>query len=59
MTHSDELTPFSHSQRLYDAAPDHSKLIALEGQSHFTIWAKGLNPIMEASSEWFKEYIRR
>lgn len=54
---SDELTPFRHSEQLHAAAPNHSRLMALDGQSHFTIWAKALEPIMKASGDWFATYL--
>lgn len=55
---ADELTPYQHSQELYNAAPDHSKMIVLNGHSHFTIWATALHPILSASADWFRTYLK-
>jgi pimeloyl-ACP methyl ester carboxylesterase len=54
---NDELIPYTHSQRLHDAAPDHSKLILLSGQSHFDMWLKSFELIQEVTLKWFDKYL--
>jgi pimeloyl-ACP methyl ester carboxylesterase len=56
---ADTFVPYGHSQRLHDAAPDHSKLILVDGQSHFDIWLKSFDLINGASFAWFKKYLRQ
>jgi pimeloyl-ACP methyl ester carboxylesterase len=53
----DELVPVAHSIRLNQAAPDHSKLILVEHQSHFTMWFESINLIRRSSIEWLDEYV--
>jgi pimeloyl-ACP methyl ester carboxylesterase len=55
---SDELIPYTHSQRLHDAAPDHSKLILVEGQSHFNMWMQSFELIQEETVKWFDQYLK-
>jgi pimeloyl-ACP methyl ester carboxylesterase len=50
---SDEFIPWTHSQRLHDAAPDHSKLILVDGNSHFDIWLKSFDLIQNQTLRWF------
>jgi hypothetical protein len=54
---ADELIPFSHGQRLHAAAPDHSELIAVDGQSHFWMWPESINLIEKSSRAWFDHYL--
>jgi pimeloyl-ACP methyl ester carboxylesterase len=54
---TDELIPWSHSQRLHDAAPMHSKLILMNGQSHFNLWIKSMDVIRGASLAWFDRHL--
>lgn len=54
---TDELIPWSHSQRLHDAAPMHSKLILMNGQSHFNLWIKSMDVIRGASLAWFARHL--
>ena len=51
----DEFIPWMHSQRLHDAAKDHSKLILIDGSSHFDIWLNAFDLIRVQSSAWFAE----
>jgi pimeloyl-ACP methyl ester carboxylesterase len=53
----DELVPVAHSIRLHQAAPDHSKLILVEHQSHFTMWFESINLIRKSSIEWLDEHV--
>jgi pimeloyl-ACP methyl ester carboxylesterase len=53
----DELVPVTHSIRLQEAAPDHSKLILVEHQSHFTMWFESINLIRTSSIEWLDKYV--
>jgi pimeloyl-ACP methyl ester carboxylesterase len=50
---NDELIPYTHSQRLHDAAPTHSKLVIVSGQSHFDMWLKSFDLIQNATLAWF------
>ncbi len=54
---SDEFIPWRQSQRLHDAAPDHSKLILVEGSSHFDIWLKSFDVIREQALAWFGSHL--
>jgi pimeloyl-ACP methyl ester carboxylesterase len=51
----DEFIPWHHSQRLHDAAPDHTKLILVSGSSHFDIWRKSFDVIKRACIAWFNQ----
>lgn len=53
----DELVPVEHSLRLHAAAPDHSKLILVDKQSHFTMWFESINLIGKSSTDWLDEYV--
>jgi pimeloyl-ACP methyl ester carboxylesterase len=55
----DELVPVQHSLRLHDAAPDHSKLILVDHQSHFTMWFESINLIRKSAIDWLDEYVAR
>jgi pimeloyl-ACP methyl ester carboxylesterase len=46
-----------HSQRLHEAAPDHTKLIFVDGADHFNLWFKGLDTIMKESNDWLGRYL--
>jgi pimeloyl-ACP methyl ester carboxylesterase len=46
-----------HSIRLHEAAPDHSRLILIDGADHFDLWYKALTPIMTESNDWFERYL--
>ena len=50
---SDEFIPWKQTQRLHDAAADHSKLVLVDGNSHFDIWLKSFELINRESLEWF------
>ena len=54
---SDQFIPWEHSQRLHDAARDHSKLVLVNGNSHFDIWLKSLELIRKASLRWFGTWL--
>jgi pimeloyl-ACP methyl ester carboxylesterase len=54
---TDELIPWSHSQRLHDAAPSHSKLVLMYGQTHFNLWLKSMDVIRSASLAWFEQHL--
>lgn len=51
---SDQFIPFAHSQRLHNAALDHSRLILVDGSSHFDIWRTSANLIRRESLTWFE-----
>ncbi|HTL27684.1 MAG TPA: alpha/beta hydrolase [Tepidisphaeraceae bacterium] len=53
----DELVPFQHSERLHAAAPNHSKLLLVDKQSHFTMWFQSINLIRKQSIAWLDEYV--
>jgi pimeloyl-ACP methyl ester carboxylesterase len=55
---SDEFIPWQHSQRLHDAAPDHSKLILVDGDSHFDIWLKSFDLIQRETLRWFGSHLK-
>jgi pimeloyl-ACP methyl ester carboxylesterase len=46
-----------HSQHLHDAAPDHTKLILVDGADHFNLWFKGLQTIVKESTDWLSQYL--
>jgi pimeloyl-ACP methyl ester carboxylesterase len=48
-----------HSIRLHEAAPDHSRLILVDGADHFDLWLVALNMIMTESNEWFEHYMNQ
>jgi alpha-beta hydrolase superfamily lysophospholipase len=54
---ADELVSFHQSERLHAAAPDHSWLIAVKGQSHFWMWLQSIDLIHGASQWWFNHYL--
>jgi pimeloyl-ACP methyl ester carboxylesterase len=54
---SDELIPVSHSQRLHDAAPEHTELILVDGQSHFFMWYTSAELIRARTLTWFGKYV--
>jgi pimeloyl-ACP methyl ester carboxylesterase len=56
---SDEFIPWEHSQRLHDAAKDHSKLILVDGNSHFDIWLKSFDLINRESLGWFEKNLQK
>jgi pimeloyl-ACP methyl ester carboxylesterase len=41
----DRHLPPRHSRRLHDAAPDHSELYLVEGDSHLTLWVRHLSDV--------------
>jgi pimeloyl-ACP methyl ester carboxylesterase len=53
----DQFIPYKQSQRLHDAAPDHSKLVLVDGASHFDIWLKSFQVLQDESLAWFQSYI--
>jgi pimeloyl-ACP methyl ester carboxylesterase len=53
----DELVPVSHSRRLHAEAPDHSKLVLVDKQSHFTMWFQSINLIRRETIQWLDEYV--
>jgi pimeloyl-ACP methyl ester carboxylesterase len=56
---ADELVPYTHSVRLHQAAPGHSRLILVDGQSHFDMWLRSLDMIRAASLAWLDRNIAR
>lgn len=46
-----------HSVHLHEAAPDHTKLILVDGADHFDLWFKGMDTIMNESDQWFGRYL--
>ncbi len=54
---ADDFIPFAHSQRLHAAAPDHSELIAVDGQSHLGMWLDSIDLIETSSVDWFNHYL--
>jgi pimeloyl-ACP methyl ester carboxylesterase len=46
-----------HSVHLHEAAPDHTKLILVDGANHFDLWFKGVDTIMAESDQWFGRYL--
>lgn len=53
----DQFIPYTHSQRLHDADPEHSKLVLVSGSSHFDIWLKSFQIIQDETLAWFGAYI--
>ena len=51
---NDEFIPWQQSQRLHEAAPDHSRLILVEGSSHFDIWQTSFDVIRPQALAWFR-----
>lgn len=56
---SDELVSYQQSERLHAAAPDHSKLVLFENQSHFWMWLNSLNEISNQSVAWFRQHLSK
>jgi fermentation-respiration switch protein FrsA (DUF1100 family) len=46
-----------HSEHLHLAAPDHTKLILVDGADHFDLWYKGFNTIIKESNDWMNRYL--
>ena len=46
-----------HSEHLHEAAPDHTKLILVDGANHFDLWYLGMNTIMTESDSWLGRYL--
>jgi pimeloyl-ACP methyl ester carboxylesterase len=47
----------SHSIRLHQADPDHSKLILVDGASHLDLWFRAAEMISRESNRWFERYL--
>jgi pimeloyl-ACP methyl ester carboxylesterase len=54
---TDQLIPWTHSQRLHNAAPYNSKLLLLNGPTHFNLWIKSMEVIRTTSLAWFERYV--
>ena len=55
----DRKIPPSHSERLHAAAPDHSRLILLDGEDHDSILAGDAGGVvLRESVAWFDEWLR-
>jgi len=56
---NDVKIPPSHSQRLHAAAPDHSKLIVLDGEDHDSILAGDAGGVvLREATAWFDEWLK-
>jgi pimeloyl-ACP methyl ester carboxylesterase len=56
---NDVKIPPSHSQRLHDAAPDHSRLVLLDGEDHDSILAGDAGGVvLREATAWFDEWLR-
>jgi pimeloyl-ACP methyl ester carboxylesterase len=53
----DQFIPYHESERLHSAATDHSKLILVDGSSHFDIWLKSFEVIRTESLDWFAAHL--
>jgi pimeloyl-ACP methyl ester carboxylesterase len=51
---ADQLIPYAHSERLYDAATGDRRLLLLDRASHFDMWIMHLETISTATLEWLK-----
>jgi pimeloyl-ACP methyl ester carboxylesterase len=56
---ADMIIPCAHSQRLHEAAPDHSELMLMPGLGHVTVWFDPLGKIQRASQSWFERNLHR
>lgn len=54
---SDTFLRPEHSIRLHNAALDHSRLILVDGATHFDLWLKGLPMIPREMDAWFRQYL--
>jgi pimeloyl-ACP methyl ester carboxylesterase len=54
---ADDFVRPAHSQRLHAAAPDHTKLILVDGAGHFTLWYLAAGLIMHETNDWFDRYL--
>ena len=51
----DEHIPYQHSERLHEAAKDHSNLLIVEDQSHFTLGVRDIYFIRDEIIKWLEE----
>ncbi len=54
----DKLIPYHHSQRLHSAAPNHTKLILLENETHLTIGRRNFYKLYNLIIPWFEQSVR-
>jgi pimeloyl-ACP methyl ester carboxylesterase len=54
---SDQLISERQSERLHDAAPDHSRLILFEKDSHFDMGLREFDAINNAALPWLDRYV--
>ena len=54
---TDELVPVRHSQQFHDAAPDHTWLLLVDKQSHFSMWWESRDMITGVSRAWLDRYV--
>jgi pimeloyl-ACP methyl ester carboxylesterase len=47
----------AQSERLHAAAPDHTKLVLVDGANHFNLWLFGYPTIRAESLPWFGRYL--
>ncbi len=56
---NDVKIPPSHSQRLHAAAPDHSRLVLLEGEDHDSVLAGDAGGVvLREAGEWFDRWLK-
>ena len=53
----DDLLLPANSQRLHDAAPDHSRLVLVDNGDHIRLWLTAYELIHRESVEWFRRYL--
>ena len=54
----DRHLPPRHSERLHDAAPDHSELLLVEGDGHLTLWVRHLDDLRVRVADFFDAHLR-
>ncbi|MCA9267245.1 MAG: alpha/beta fold hydrolase [Planctomycetales bacterium] len=54
---ADMIIPLEHSERLHEAAPQHSDFQPLRGYGHLTVWLDPLHTVRRRSVAWFDRYL--
>ncbi|MBN1912143.1 MAG: alpha/beta fold hydrolase [Pirellulales bacterium] len=54
---NDWVVPHRNSQRLHDAAPDHSQLISVPAYGHIIIWVDPTCEVARYSRDWFDRWL--